>query len=103
MRIRDFQYKINNSINIDCPEILLEPFLYETNNKDIKYIIIFNHGIYESVSCKFNCRDKNNIYKNISDYFIEHLKDEKKPISEIIYEYFDEILNQNDKKSNNLS
>jgi serine/threonine protein phosphatase PrpC len=96
----DFQYKINNSINIDCPEILSEPFLYEINNNEIKYIIIFNHGIYENVSFEFN-GDKNNIYKNISDYFIEHLKDEKKPISEIIYEYFEELLKQIDKKDNN--
>jgi serine/threonine protein phosphatase PrpC len=45
----DFQYKINNPVNIECSEILSEPFLYEINNNDIKYIIVFNYGVYESV------------------------------------------------------
>ena len=107
----DFQYKMGGSINIDCSEILSEPFLYEINNNDIKYIIMFNHGVYENVlyKLKFEKDIDNNIYKNISEFFIEHLKDEKKQISEIIYEYFNILINQkkeninlnNDNKSNN--
>ena len=106
----DFQYKINNSINIDSPEILSEPFLYEINNNDIKYIIMFNNGLYERALYKLNFEKdiKNNIYKNISEFFIEHLKEEKKKISEIICEYFNDLIIQkkeviilnNDNKSN---
>jgi hypothetical protein len=42
----------------------------------------------------------NNIYKNISKFFIEHLKDEQKKMSEIIYEYFDNLLMQKKTKDN---
>ena len=72
---------------------------------------MFNHGLYENVlyKLKFEKDIDNNIYKNISEFFIEHLKDEKKQISEIIYEYFKILINQkkeninlnNDNKSNN--
>jgi len=97
----DFQYKINNPVNIECSEILSEPFLYEINNNDIKYIIMFNYGVYESVLYELNCdKNMNNIYKNISKFFIEHLKDEQKKISEIIYEYFDNLLMQKKTKDN---
>ena len=88
----DFQFKINNLINIDTKEILSEPFLYEINNKDVKYIIAFNDGVYENFKFINNIeKDKNDIYKMISDYFIEHLKDEK-PISSIISDLFENNL-----------
>ena len=106
----DFQYKTNKTIIIDCSEILSEPFLYEINNNDIKYIIMFNHGLYENVLYKLNCNKDidNNVYKNIYNFFIENLKEDKRKISEIIYEYFNDLTIQkkeniilnNDNKSN---
>ena len=44
----DYQYKTNDFIKIDSQEILAEPFIYEINQSDIKYIIVFNNGFYEN-------------------------------------------------------
>ena len=89
----DYQYKNNNSIDIETQEILSEPFIYEIKNKDIKYIIAFNNALFE-ILINTNDSDKNinNIYKKISGYFIEQLKDEQKLISDIISQYFDNII-----------
>ena len=89
----DYHYKINNLINIDSPEILSEPFLYEINNKDTKYIIAFNNGFYEIFKNYNNLYEDNKIiYKKISDYFIEQMKDEQKNISDVIANFFDKIF-----------
>ena len=64
----------------------------QISNKDVKYIIAFNDGVYENFKFINNIeKDKNDIYKMISDYFIEHLKDEK-PISSIISDLFENKL-----------
>ena len=97
----DFQYKIDNTNNIDTKDILSEPFLYEFNNIEIKYIIAFNNGFYENFinnnDCKnINYKDKEKIYNNISKYFIEKIYEGNKNLSEIISEYFDKnIVNKN--------
>ena len=89
----DYQLKKNNLNNIDTQEILSEPFIYEINNKDIKYIIAFNQALYE-ILINTNDLDNNinNIYKKISQYFIEELKDEQKSISDVISQYFENLI-----------
>lgn len=99
----DYQYKVNNSINIDSQEIESEPFVYEINNTDIKYIIAFNNGFYENYK-QMNSTDKEykKNYKKIADYFVEQLKDGKKSISDIISDYFDKnIITKENKENNN--
>ena len=98
----DYQYKTNNLINIESPEILSEPFLYEINNRDIKYLIAFNNGFYENYK-NYNSSEQNNkiIYKKIASDFIELLKDEEKNISDIIGDYFDKIISNNQNIVNN--
>ena len=115
----DYQYKTNDFIKIDSQEILAEPFIYEINQSDIKYIIVFNNGFYENFQ-KMNMSEKDIdnkeiIYKNIADYFLQYLKDDQKAISEIISDYFNKYIpndlnqiNDNNKNSqvnsnNNLS
>jgi len=100
----DYQYKLNNLINIESQEILSEPFIYEINNKDIKYIIAFNNGFYEFFK-NFNCteKDKEIIYKKISDYFIEQMKDEQKNLSDIIADYFDKNFINKDIIDSNIN
>ena len=114
----DYQYKTNDFIKIDSQEILAEPFIYEINQSDIKYIIIFNNGFYENFqNMNMSEKDIDNkeiIYKNIADYFLQYLKDDQKAISEIISDYFNKYIpndlnqiNDNNKNSqvnsNNLS
>ena len=114
----DYQYKTNDFIKIDSQEILAEPFIYEINQSDIKYIIVFNNGFYENFqNMNMSEKDIDNkeiIYKNIADYFLRYLKDNQKAISEIISDYFNKYipndLNQikdnnknNQVNSNNLS
>ena len=114
----DYQYKTNDFIKIDSQEILAEPFIYEINQSDIKYIIVFNNGFYEYFqNMNMSEKDKDNkeiIYKNIADYFLQYLKDDQKAISEIISDYFNKYIpndlnqiNDNNKNSqvnsNNLS
>jgi serine/threonine protein phosphatase PrpC len=114
----DYQYKTNDFIKIDSQEILAEPFIYEINQSDIKYIIVFNNGFYENFqNMNMSEKDKDNkeiIYKNIADYFLQYLKDDQKAISEIISDYFNKYIpndlnqiNDNNKNSkvnsNNLS
>ena len=106
----DYQYKTNDFIKIDSQEILAEPFIYEINQSDIKYIIVFNNGFYENFqNMNMSEKDIDNkeiIYKNIADYFLQYLKDDQKAISEIISDYFNKYipndLNQiNDNNKNN--
>ena len=114
----DYQYKTNDFIKIDSQEILAEPFIYEINQSDIKYIIVFNNGFYENFqNMNMSEKDIDNkeiIYKNIADYFLQYLKDDQKAISEIISDYFNKYIpndlnqiNDNNKNSqvnsNNLS
>ena len=114
----DYQYKTNDFIKIDSQEILAEPFIYEINQSDLKYLIIFNNGFYENFqNMNMSEKDIDNkeiIYKNIADYFLQYLKDDQKAISEIISDYFNKyipndlnLINDNNTNSqansNNLS
>ena len=101
----DYHFKKNNLNNIDTQEILSEPIIYEVNNKDIKYIIAFNHALYENlINTKDSNKNINNIYKKMAEYFIEQLKDEQKSISDIISQYFVNIIQnyKNNKNDNNI-
>lgn len=105
----DFQYKDNKLINLSEQEISSEPDIYEIQNEDIKFLIIYNYGFFESAKLiNDNNNNDRNFEKNIAYYFIKKLKNEQKNISDIISDYFDEyiskeIKNNQNNNTNNLS
>jgi hypothetical protein len=104
----DFKYKNNNLIDIEAQEISCKPDILEISNNDLKFLIICNSGFFESANIFSQNNNNENIEKNIANYFINNLKNDKKLISDVIGEYFDYYItneinkNQNDNE-NNLS
>ena len=104
----DFKYKNNNLIDIEAQEILCKPDILEISNNDLKFLIICNSGFFESANIFSQNNNNENIEKNVANYFINNLKNDKKLISDVIGEYFDYYItneinkNQNDNE-NNLS
>ena len=98
----DFQYKNNKLINIEDQEISCKPDIFEISNDDIKFLIICNSGFFESGKIFDN--DYKNIEKNIATYFLQKLQNKKKIISDIIGDYFDDVIQiENQKNQNNFN
>ena len=101
----DFNYKNNDLISSEEQEIISEPDIYEISNDNIQYLIICNSGFFENE--KDINTDKNNIEKNITNYFIPKLQNKDIKISDIIDEYFNDCLTKKDNNvkynKNNLS
>ena len=98
----DFKYKNNDLIDIEQQEISCKPDIFEISNDEIKFLIICDYGFFESANI-FSQNNSNsiNIEKKIASYFIDKIKNEKKLLSGIIGDYFDEyITNQINKNEN---
>ena len=89
----DFQFKGNEWIDHEDQEISAKPDIIEVCLKDIQYIILGSHGMFEG--------EENDVNNKLSKFFIEEIKkDENKIYSKIIEEYFEKIIakDKNDKK-----
>lgn len=79
-------------------EVSADPDIIEVPLKEIQYIIIGSHGIFEETNDNNNEDNTNN---KICKYFIEEIKnDENKCYSKIIEEYFEKNISKdkNDEK-----
>ena len=109
----NFKYKNNKLIDINAQEISCEPDIFEISNNDIKFLIICNSGFFESANIfnqnnNTNNTNNTNNERNIANYFINKLKNDKKLISDVIGDYFDEYISNEINKNqieneNNLS
>lgn len=89
----DFQYKSNRIVNMENQEIICKPDIFEISNDDVKFLIICNSGFFESarILCN-NIKNNKIIEKYIANFFIEKLKNKQKIISDIIGDFFNEVI-----------
>ena len=89
----DFQFKGNEWIDQGDQEKSVNPDILEVSLKDIQYIILGNHGMFEG--------ENDDVNNKVSKFFIEEIKkDENRAYSKIIEEYFEKIIakDKNEKK-----
>ena len=87
----DWEFKDNQWIDQKDQEVTVEPEIFEVPAKDVKYIIIGSHGMFEDEP-KTNEDDTN---KKVCDYFYQELKKEGgKAYSKIIEGYFENIISK---------
>ena len=91
----DLQYKDNKLINIEDQYILVNPDIIEIPMEDLGYLIIGNYGSFGE-----NSKNKMTINQVVAKYFLEKCNNENKKISEIIEEYFDQIIQEREKNKN---
>ena len=93
------EFKGNEWVDQRDQEVSADPDIIEVPLKEIKYIIIGSHGIFEGNPHDINNEDNTN--NKICKYFIEEIKnDENKNYSKIIEEYFEKNISKdkNDEK-----
>ena len=89
----DLQYKDNKLINIEDQYISVNPDIIEIPIEELNYLIIGNHGSFGE-----NKNNKLTINQTVAKYILDKINNnENKKISEIIGEYFDEVIKQEDK------
>ena len=91
----DLQYKDNKLINIEDQYISVYPDIIEIPLEDLSYLIIGNYGSFSE-----NSKNKLTINQIVSQFFLEKCNNENKKISEIIEEYFDQIVQETEKNKN---
>ena len=91
----DLQYKDNKLINIEDQYILVNPDIIEIPMEDLGYLIIGNYGSFGE-----NSKNKMTINQVVAKYFLEKCNNENKKISEIIEEYFEQIIQEREKNKN---
>ena len=92
------EFKGNEWMDQRDQEVSADPDIIEVPLKEIQYIIIGSHGIFEETNDNNNEDNTNN---KICKYFIEEIKnDENKCYSKIIEEYFEKNISKdkNDEK-----
>jgi hypothetical protein len=96
-----FEFKENEWMDQRDQEVSAAPDIIEVPLKEIQYIIIGSHGMFEGDSNDSNNEDNaNNI---ICKFFIEEMrKDENKLYSKIIEEYFEKNISKDKNNSKGL-
>jgi serine/threonine protein phosphatase PrpC len=90
----DWEFKGNEWIEQKDQEVSVEPEILEVPAKDVKYLIMGSHGMFEN-DINDNENDTN---KKISEFFCEKMKGDQ-PYSKIIEEFFEKIISK-DKNGN---
>ena len=100
----DLQYKDNKLINIEDQYISVNPDIIEIPIEELNYLIIGNYGSFGE-----NKNNKLTINQTVTNYFLDKINDNEnknKKISQIIGDYFEEIIkqkeNNNDDKEENI-
>lgn len=90
----DLQYKDNKLIKQEDQYISVEPEIIEIPIEELGFLIITNYGTFGE-----NNNNKLTIYEDKSKYLIDKIntKDNNKKISEIIENFFDEIIQEKEK------
>ena len=95
-----FEYKENKWLKPEDQAISAEPEIIEIDYDKCKYLFIGSNGLFEQGDNNDNIF-YNNCNRNIAEYFVQKIKEEKnKNFSGIIEEYFDKIIPK--KKNNNI-
>jgi serine/threonine protein phosphatase PrpC len=93
-----FEFKENEWMDQRDQEVSADPDIIEVSLKEIQYIIIGSHSMFEGDSNDSNNEDNTN--NKICKYFVEEMrKDENKSYSKIIEEYFEKNISK-DKTDN---
>ena len=88
----DLQYKDNKLINIEDQYISVNPDIIEIPLDNLGYLIIGNYGAFGE-----NIKNKMTINQVTAKYFSEKCNNENKKISEIIENYFDQVIQEKEK------
>jgi len=96
-----YEFKGNEWMDQRDQIVSAEPEIIEVPLKEIQYIIIGSHGIFEENSNNNNNEDNTN--NKICKYFIEKIKkEENESYSKIIEEYFEKNISRDKNNDNGL-
>ena len=94
----DLQYKDNKFINIEDQYISVNPEIIEIPIEELNYLIIGNYGVFGE-----NDQNKLTINQTTANYFLNKFnnkENENQKISDIIGNFFDEIIEEKQKETN---
>ncbi len=94
----DLQYKDNKFINLEDQYISVNPEIIEIPVEELNYLIIGNYGAFGE-----NNNNKLTINQNTADYFLNKFNNKEnknQKISDIIGNFFDEIIQEKQKETN---
>lgn len=86
----DLCYKEYKWINKDFEIIIPDPTIIEIHMDDVGYLIIGNHGIFESEAYDNKTILEQN--QNIVNYFAKQIENNNEEISKIIGDFFDKLI-----------
>ena len=86
----DWEFKGNEWIDQKDQEISVEPEILEVPIKDVQYLIMGSHGMFE---CGKDNENDDTVNTQICTFFMDEIKkNADKPYSKIIEEYFEKII-----------
>ena len=94
----DWEFKGNEWIDQKDQEVSVEPEILEVPIINVQYLIIGSHGMFEN-----NENENDEVINNqVNSFFMDEIKkDNKKPYSNIIQEYFEKIIAEKNDGNNN--
>jgi hypothetical protein len=94
----DWEFKGNEWIDQKDQEVSVEPEILEVPIINVQYLIIGSHGMFEN-----NENENDEVINNqVNNFFMDEIKkDNKKPYSNIIQEYFEKIIAEKNDGNNN--
>ena len=96
----DWEFKGNEWIDQKDQEVSVEPDILEAPINDVQYLIMGSHGMFEGSNDNEN---DDTVNKNVCNFFMENIKNNPdKAYSEIIKEYFEQIIPEKNEGNNNI-